>query len=60
MAMIYSIETRIPFLDYKLVEYMAGIDKSVKMDFLQRKSVLINTFKFKLPVSVFKGAKKRI
>jgi asparagine synthetase B (glutamine-hydrolysing) len=44
MAMRYSIETRIPFLDYKLVEYMAGIDKSVKMDFLQRKSVLINTF----------------
>ena len=40
MSMANAIETRAPFLDYRLIEYMIGVDKSVKMQGWERKSVL--------------------
>ena len=58
MSMANSLETRVPFLDYRLVEFMSTVDKSIKMNGLERKSVLRNTVGKTLPPSVLKGSKK--
>lgn len=58
MTMAYSLEARIPFLDYRLIELMSGVHKSVKMQGLERKSVLRNTAGRALPPAVL-GASKR-
>jgi asparagine synthase (glutamine-hydrolysing) len=58
MSMAYSLETRIPFLDYRLVEFMVNVSKEVKMQGYERKSVLRNTVGKKLPASVLRGPKR--
>lgn len=58
MSMAHSLETRMPFLDYRLIEYMAKVDKNVKMQGWERKSVLRNTVGNLLPSSVLKAPKK--
>lgn len=58
MSMAYSLETRVPFLDYRLIEFMAGVDKNVKMQGWERKSVLRNTVGKKLPQELLKASKK--
>ena len=58
MSMAYSLETRIPFLDYRLVEFMVNVSKNVKMQGYERKSVLRKTVGKKLPDSVLKCPKK--
>jgi asparagine synthase (glutamine-hydrolysing) len=58
MSMAYSLETRVPFLDYRLVEFMINVSKHLKMEGFQRKSVLRNTIGRKLPKSLMKASKK--
>lgn len=58
MSMAYSLETRIPFLDYRLVELMMRVSKSIKMNGLQRKSILRKTIGKELPGTLLKASKK--
>jgi asparagine synthase (glutamine-hydrolysing) len=58
MSMAASLETRIPFLDYRLIEYMVQVDKDVKMQGWERKSVLRNTIGKQLPESIMNAPKK--
>lgn len=58
MSMAHSLETRIPFLDYRLIEFMVGVDKSIKMKGYERKSVLRNTVAKKLPDSLLNAPKR--
>ena len=58
MSMAHSLETRLPFLDHRLIEFMAGVDKKVKMQGWETKSVLRNTIGHKLPIKLLKGSKK--
>ena len=58
MSMANSLETRLPFLDVRLIELMTKVDKNIKMEFLERKSVLKNTIGKKLPKEVLKSPKK--
>ncbi|MDB2363534.1 asparagine synthase (glutamine-hydrolyzing) [Flavobacteriales bacterium] len=58
MSMAHSIETRVPFLDHRLVEFMYQVDFSVKMKGYERKSVLRNTIGKKLPVELLNAPKK--
>lgn len=58
MSMAYSLETRIPFLDYRLVEFMMQVSRNVKMQDYERKSVLRNSIGKKLPASLLHAPKK--
>lgn len=58
MSMAYSLETRVPFLDHRLVEFMAGVHKNVKMEGYTRKSVLRNTVGKRLPEALLNQPKK--
>jgi asparagine synthase (glutamine-hydrolysing) len=58
MSMAHSIELRTPFLDYRLIEYMAKVDKNIKMKNYERKSILRHTVGHKLPPTILKAPKK--
>ncbi len=58
MSMAYSLETRTPFLDYRLIEYMVHVHKDIKMDHFQRKTILRNTIGRTLPVPILTAPKK--
>ena len=58
MSMANSLETRLPFLDHRLVEFMVGVHKKVKMVGWERKSILRNTIAKELPPQLMKASKK--
>lgn len=58
MSMAHSLETRLPFLDHRLIEFMVGVDKKIKMKGWERKSVLRNTIARELPPQLMKASKK--
>jgi len=58
MSMAYSLETRTPFLDYRLIEYMANVHKDIKMKHFQRKTILRNSVGCILPKSLLNAPKK--
>lgn len=58
MSMAYGLETRVPFLDHRLVELMAGGHKDVKMRGYERKSVLRRTVGRKLPKATLQAPKQ--
>lgn len=58
MSMSNSIETRAPFLDHLLIEFMVKVDKNVKMQGWERKSILRNTIGKQLPEQLLKVQKK--
>jgi len=58
MSMAYSLETRLPFLDYRLIEFMVRVDKDIKMQGLERKSILKKTIARKLPPLLMNAPKK--
>jgi len=58
MSMASSLETRVPFLDYRLVEYMTKVQRDVKMEGYQRKSILRNTIGKRLPPSLLRAPKR--
>jgi len=58
MSMANSIETRAPFLDHLLIEFMARVDKNIKMQGWERKSILRNTIGKQLPEQLLNVPKK--
>jgi asparagine synthase (glutamine-hydrolysing) len=52
MSMSCGLETRVPFLDHRLVELTYGIDKTIKLPRYTAKSVLRRSYGRKLPASV--------
>lgn len=58
MSMAHSLETRVPFLDHRLIEYMVKVDKDLKMRGWERKTILRNTIGKKLPQSILNAPKK--
>lgn len=58
MTMAHSLEGRLPFLDHRLIEFMVQVDKDVKMQGWERKSVLRNTIGKKLPDEILNAPKK--
>lgn len=58
MSMAYSLETRTPFLDFRLVEYMAHVHKNLKMRGYERKTILRHTIAQKLPQMLLTAPKK--
>jgi asparagine synthase (glutamine-hydrolysing) len=58
MSMANSIEARIPFLDYRIVEFMATVNKDVKMQGWELKSVLRKSVGKKLPNSILTAPKR--
>jgi asparagine synthase (glutamine-hydrolysing) len=58
MSMAHSLETRVPFLDYRLVEFLVKVDKNVKMEGYERKSVLRRSVGDRLPENLLNAPKK--
>jgi len=58
MSMAHSLETRTPFLDYRLIEYMVNVHKNIKMHQYERKSVLRNVMGAKLPSELLSAPKR--
>jgi asparagine synthase (glutamine-hydrolysing) len=58
MSMAFSLEARVPFLDYRLVEFMTRVHKDVKLTGIERKSVLRNTVAKRLPESLLTASKR--
>jgi asparagine synthase (glutamine-hydrolysing) len=55
--MAHSLETRVPFLDHRLVELTYQVHKDVKMPGLRRKDLLRRTIGCRLPPSLLKAPK---
>jgi asparagine synthase (glutamine-hydrolysing) len=58
MTMASSLEARVPLLDHRLVELMAGVHKDVKLRGLERKSVLRATVGRQLPRPLLRASKR--
>jgi len=58
MSMAHSLETRVPFLDHRLVELTYQVHKNVKMHGLRRKELLRRTVGRRLPPSLLSAPKK--
>lgn len=58
MSMANSLETRVPFLDYRLIEFMATVHKDVKMQGWELKSVLRKSIGKNLPVAILNAPKR--
>jgi asparagine synthase (glutamine-hydrolysing) len=58
MSMAHSLETRVPFLDHRLVELMATVSKSVKLPGYERKHVLRRTIARTLPATLLHAPKR--
>ena len=58
MSMSNSLETRVPFLDFRLIEFLVSVHKNIKMEGLQRKSILRNTIGKQLPKALLRAPKK--
>ncbi len=58
MSMACALEARAPFLDYRLVEFMAGVHRNVKMPGYRRKSVLLDSIGRRLPESIRRAPKR--
>jgi asparagine synthase (glutamine-hydrolysing) len=57
MSMAYSLETRVPFLDHRLIELTYCVDKNIKLPNYNLKNVLKQTYGRKLPPSLLKAPK---
>ena len=53
MSMLNSLEVRVPFLDYKVVEFVFQIPGNLKLNRWKRKYILIETFKDILPPKLY-------
>jgi asparagine synthase (glutamine-hydrolysing) len=58
MSMAHSLETRTPFLDHRLVEFLCGVDRRVKMKGYERKSILRRTIARRLPDALLHAPKR--
>jgi asparagine synthase (glutamine-hydrolysing) len=57
MSMAASIESRVPFLDHKLVEFSASLPTSMKLRGLKTKYILRRAMKDKLPPEILSRKK---
>jgi asparagine synthase (glutamine-hydrolysing) len=59
MSMAHSIETRLPFLDYRIIELLFTVHKKLKMSGLTNKAILRNTIANQiLPIELLRARKK--
>lgn len=58
MSMANSIEVRVPFLDYRVVEYAFKIPDNLKIEGNKRKAILTDTFAHLLPSELLNRPKK--
>jgi len=58
MAMANSVEGRYPFLDFRVMEFCAGLHPDLKLNGLNEKYILKQTMKGRLPASVLKRPKQ--
>ncbi len=58
MSMANSLEVRTPFLDHNLVDFVNKLPSKFKVNKKGRKQILIDTFKDRLPESVYNRQKK--
>lgn len=58
VSMAHSLETRLPFLDHRLVEFMVGADQHVKLPGYERKRVLREAMRTRLPTPLLRAAKR--
>jgi len=57
MSMAFSLETRIPLIDHKLVEFVATIPPELKLRNGQKKFIFLEAMKYLLPEEVLKRPK---
>ena len=58
LSMWHSLEVRVPFLDHKLVEFVATIPSQLKLKGWEKKHVLIKSMKGILPDSILRRRKQ--
>lgn len=58
MSMCNSLEVRTPFLDYRVVEFAFSIPVSSKINAVQKKKIVQDTFKKMLPAELYNRPKK--
>jgi asparagine synthase (glutamine-hydrolysing) len=58
MSMAHSLEARVPFLDHRLVELMAGVSPAVKLRGYTRKHVLRRAMGSQLPPALLRARKR--
>ncbi|MDC8447067.1 MAG: asparagine synthase (glutamine-hydrolyzing) [Nitrospira sp.] len=58
LSMWHSLEVRVPFLDHKLVEFIATIPSHLKLKGLEKKHILIQCLKGILPDSILNRRKQ--
>lgn len=59
ISMSFSLEARVPFLDYRLVEFCFGMDTKQKMNGYTTKHILREAFKDVLPKKVYERKDKK-
>lgn len=57
MSMANSLEVRSPFLDHRLVDYVASLPENFKIDKNNRKKILKDTFSYLLPKEIINRSK---
>lgn len=57
MSMYHSIEARVPFLDFKLVEYVSSLPPGMKLGGRVNKQLLVDAVRDTLPAAVFERPK---
>lgn len=57
MSMAHSIETRVPFLDHRLAEYVLGLPQAWKIDHQVNKPLLVHALNGSLPPAVWQRPK---
>ena len=58
LSMWHSLEVRVPFLDHKLVEFVATIPSQLKLKGWEKKHILIKSMKGILPDSILRRRKQ--
>ena len=58
MSMSQSLEVRVPFLDHKVVDFAFSLPANFKIDEGNRKKILKDAFKDKLPKELYRRGKK--
>lgn len=58
MSMANSLEIRVPFLDYRVVDFAFSLPDNYKINSKNRKLILKHTFKDELPQEIFNRSKK--
>jgi asparagine synthase (glutamine-hydrolysing) len=57
-SMAHSLETRAPFLDYRIIELLASVSMRLKLNGFERKTILRRTIAKKLPAELLTASKR--